>query len=122
MILAMREVISSTADPKAPHQGQEFYELSLFDEANDLGTRYRVRQARAEWSEIDGQVMWDQEEVEHFWILAEEKKRYVNETRLRREGLRPLGFGPLLTRTLKRSNGVSRRRFYCRAEPSDSRS
>ena len=54
----MPEVLSKTADSEAPLQGQEFYELSLLDEANDLGTRYCVRQAHVEWSEIDGQVMW----------------------------------------------------------------
>jgi hypothetical protein len=72
----MQEVLSRTDAPKAPLLGQEFYELSLLDEANDLGTRYCVRQAHAEWSEIDGQIMWDQEEVERFWILSEAKKRY----------------------------------------------
>jgi hypothetical protein len=72
----MQEVLSKTADSEAPIQGQEFYELSMLDEANDLGTQYCVRQAHAEWSEIDGQVMWDQEEINHFWILSEAKKRY----------------------------------------------
>jgi hypothetical protein len=73
----MQEVLSKTDDPKIPLQEQEFFELSLLDEANDLGTRYSVRQAHAEWSEIDGQIMWDQEEVEHFWILNEAKRRYA---------------------------------------------
>ncbi len=77
IILAMQEVLSKTDDPQAPLRDQEFFELSLLDEANDLGTRYCVRQAHAEWSEIDGQVMWDQEEVEHFWILNEAKQRYA---------------------------------------------
>jgi hypothetical protein len=72
----MQEVLSKTADSEAPLRGQEFYELSLLDEANELGTLYSVRQAHAEWSEIDGQVMWSQEEVEHFWILSEAKRRY----------------------------------------------
>lgn len=76
IILGMQEVLSKTDDPEAPLRGQEFYELSLLDEANDLGTRYCVRQAHAEWSDIDGQAMWDQEEVDHFWILDEAKKRY----------------------------------------------
>jgi hypothetical protein len=72
----MQEVLSKTAGSGATLQGQEFYELSLLDEANELGTRYCVRQAHAEWSEIDKQVMWDKEEVEHFWILSEAKRRY----------------------------------------------
>lgn len=73
----MQEVLSKTDDPKAPLCNQEFYELSLLDEANDLGTRYCVRQAHAEWSEIDRQIMFDGEEVEHFWILSEAKRRYA---------------------------------------------
>lgn len=76
IIPGMQEVLSRTAEPEAPLQGQEFYELSLLEEANQLGTRYCVRQAHAEWSEIDGQVMWDKEEVDHFWILNEAKQRY----------------------------------------------
>jgi hypothetical protein len=72
----MQEVLSKTVDPKTPLREQEFFELSLLDKANDLGTRYCVRQAHAEWSEIDGQIMWDQEEVDHFWILSEAEKRY----------------------------------------------
>lgn len=84
----MQEVLSRTVDPKATLSGQEFYELSLLDEANDLGTRYCVRQAHAEWSEIDGQIMWDQEEVDYFWILSEAKRRYAE----RRLGLAEKGF------------------------------
>ena len=88
IILAMQEVLSKTVDQEAPLRGQEFYELSLRDEANDLGTRYCVRQAHAEWSEIDGQVMWNQEKVEHFWILDEAKRRYAE----RRLALAEKGF------------------------------
>jgi hypothetical protein len=36
----MQELLSKTIEPKASLRGQEFYELSLLDEANDLGTRY----------------------------------------------------------------------------------
>ncbi|MGA3011915.1 MAG: hypothetical protein ABSD72_16790 [Terracidiphilus sp.] len=84
----MQEVLSRTSDPRTPLREQEFYELSLLDTYNDLGTRYSVRQAHAEWSEIDGQVMWDQEEVDHFWILGEAKKRYAE----RRLALADMGF------------------------------
>jgi hypothetical protein len=72
----MEEVLSKTTDPNTPLEELEYYELSLLDEANDLGTRHRIRQAHGAWSEIDGQIMWDQEEVEYFWILAEAKQRY----------------------------------------------
>jgi hypothetical protein len=54
-----------------------FVELSLLDEANQLETIYCVRQAHAELSEIDGEITWDQEEVDHHWILNEAKRRYA---------------------------------------------
>jgi len=84
----MQEVLTNTTYPEAPLQGQEFYELSLLDEANDLGTRYRVRQAHAEWSEIDEQVIWNNEEVEYFWILNEAKQQYA----VRKQALAQKGF------------------------------
>jgi hypothetical protein len=84
----MQEVLSKTDDPKMPLREQEFFELSLLDEANELGTRYCVRQAHAQWCEVDGQIMWDQEELEYFWILAEVKDRYA----VRRLALAEKGF------------------------------
>jgi len=84
----MQEVLSKTADSEAPLQGQDFFELSLLDTVNELGTRYCVRQAHAEWSEIDGQIMWDQEELEYFWILNEAKRGYAE----RRLALAQKGF------------------------------
>ncbi len=77
----MEEVLSKTIDPKTPLEELEYYELSLLDEANDLGTRHRIRQAHGAWSEIDGRIMWDQEEIEYFWILAEAKQRYEERSR-----------------------------------------
>lgn len=74
----MQEVLSKTDTSDAPLKGQEYYELSLLDEANEFGTRHVVRQAHAQWSEIDGQIMWDQEEVEYFWILDQARRRYVD--------------------------------------------
>jgi hypothetical protein len=72
----MQEVLSRTVDPAAPLTEQEFYELSLLDETNDSGIRYCVRQAHAEWSEIDRQIVWDKEETNYFWGLSEAKQRY----------------------------------------------
>jgi hypothetical protein len=84
----MEEILSKTIDPKTPLEELEYNELSLLDEANDLGTRHRIRQAHGAWSEIDGQVMWDQEEVEYFWILDQAKERYEQ----RRRALAEKGF------------------------------
>lgn len=72
----MQEVLSKAGNDKVPLSEQEFYEVSLLDEANELGTRYVVRQWHAQWSEIDRQIMWDGEEIEHFWLQSEAKKRY----------------------------------------------
>jgi hypothetical protein len=77
MISAMQEVLSKTVDSKTHLEELEFYELSLLYEANELGTRHVVGQWHGVWSEIDGQIMWDQGEVEYFWILAEACKRYA---------------------------------------------
>jgi hypothetical protein len=73
----MQELLSRTSDSKAPLRAQEFFELSFFDVVNDLGTRYCVRQAHAQWREIDRAIMWDQEEIENFWILSEAKRSYA---------------------------------------------
>lgn len=88
IIHAMQELLSKADDSTIPLPKQEFFELSLFDTANELGTRYCVRQAHAEWSEIDGQIMWDQEELDYFWILNEAKQRYAE----RRVALTQKGF------------------------------
>ena len=88
MMCAMEEVLSKTRDPTIPLQEQEYFALSLVDEANPRGTRYCVRQAHASWSEIDGQIMFDDEETEYFRLLGEAKRRY-NE---RRSALEQRGF------------------------------
>ena len=84
----MEEILSKTIAPKTPLKEMDFYELSLLDEANDLETRHRIRQAHGAWSEIDGQIMWSEEEVEYFWILAQAKERYDE----RRRALAEKGF------------------------------
>ncbi len=86
--IIMQELLSRSSIQNAPLRDQEFFELSLLDEVNQLGTRYCVRQAHAQWSDIDGQIMWDQEEVDHFWIINEAKKRYAE----RRLALSEKGF------------------------------
>lgn len=84
----MQEVLSKTDDPNAPLQGQEFYELRLFEEPNQLGNRHCVRQTHAMWSDLSRDVLWEGEEVDYFWILDEAKKRYAE----RRLALAEKGF------------------------------
>jgi hypothetical protein len=88
IILAMEEVLSKTIDPKTLLEEMEFYELSLLDEANELGTRHCIRQAHVAWNEIEGDLMSDHEEVEYFWILTAAKQRYEE----RRRALADKGF------------------------------
>ena len=77
----LEEILSKTIDPKTPLNELEYYQLSLLDEPNDLRTRHVVKQWHGAWSEIDRRVMWDQEEVEYFWILALAKERYEKRKR-----------------------------------------
>ena len=73
----MQEILSKTVDPNVPLQGQEFYELRLFEEPNQLGTRHGVLQIHAKWNDKNRDVNWESEEVDYFWILAEAKQRYA---------------------------------------------
>jgi hypothetical protein len=84
----MQEILSKTVDPKAPLKGQEFFQLRLFDEVNQLCTRHCVRQTHGKWSDKNRDVIWEGEEVDHFWILDEAKRRYAD----RRLALAAKGF------------------------------
>ena len=84
----LEEVLSKTIDPKTPLEELEYYQLSLLEEANDLGTRRVVKQWHGAWSEIDRQVMSDPQEAEYFWILVQTKERYEE----RRNALAEKGF------------------------------
>lgn len=70
----MEEILSKTIVPKTPLAELEYYELSLLAETDDLGTRHVVKQWHGAWSEVDRQIIWDQEEVEYFSMLSEAKK------------------------------------------------
>ena len=84
----MQELLSKTADAKSPLRDQEFFELNFSDIPNPSGTLYIVRQAHAQWSDVDGEIMWDLEEVEHFSVLSAAKQRYDE----RRRALAERGF------------------------------
>jgi len=84
----MQEVLSKTDDSKAPLRGQEFYELRLYDSKSAGMPVYCVREAHAEWSDVDGQIMWDKEQVQSFVTHQEAEERYA----ARRLALAELGF------------------------------
>ena len=73
----MQEVLAKTDDPKAPLRGQEFYELFLYDSKVSGMPVFCVREAHAEWSEMDGQIMWDKEQVHTFVSHQEAKEHYA---------------------------------------------
>ena len=84
----MQELLSKSVGAKSPLRDQEFFELNLSDAPNPSGTLYIVQQIHAQWSDIDGEIMWDQEEVETFSGLSEAKQRYDE----RRRALAAKGF------------------------------
>lgn len=45
---AIEKLETELVDPNAPLQGQEFYEMRLFEEDNPLGTRHGVLQIHAQ--------------------------------------------------------------------------
>jgi hypothetical protein len=93
----MEELLSKTIDPKTPQNELEHYQVSLLDEANDLGTRHVVKQWHGAWSEVDRQIMWDGGEVEYFWIPAQAKQRHEERRRaLAEEGFIYLDMDPML--------------------------
>jgi hypothetical protein len=69
----MREILSKTIDPEVPLEGQEWYQLQLFEEQNPLGTRHCNLQIHAVWKDAVRGAMWESEEVEYFWILDEQR-------------------------------------------------
>lgn len=72
----MQEVLSRTIDPKAPLEGQEFYELRI-DDSNDIWRPgFIVVEAHAAWNATDQQIVWDETEYERCATYAEAEARY----------------------------------------------
>ena len=60
---AMQEVLSKTFDPKAPPEGQEFYELRIADSDDVWRPGFVISEAHAQWSEINWQIVRDETET-----------------------------------------------------------
>ena len=73
----MQELLSKSEDLKNPLRDQEFYELCLYDSRSAGKLVYCVREAHAQWSEVDRQTMWEQEQAQVFMTHDEAKKRYA---------------------------------------------
>ncbi len=85
---AMQEVLSRTIDPKAPLEGQVFYELRIDDSDDVWRPGFVVSQAHAQSSEIDQQITWDETEYERCSTYAHGEERYT----ARRRALVEKGF------------------------------
>jgi hypothetical protein len=84
----MHELFSRTDNPNAPIKDQKFYELCLGDSKDIWPPGFIVRQARAQWSTVDGEFIWDEIESEYLPTLEQANERY----RERRSVLAGLGF------------------------------
>ena len=73
----MQEVLLKTDDPKIPLREQEFYELRIDDSDDIWKPGYFVKQAHAQWSEIDRQIMWDGFDFDQCPTLEMAKERYA---------------------------------------------
>jgi hypothetical protein len=71
----LQEVLSKPGAETLPLAEQEFYELSI-EESDDIWRpRFIVKQTHAQWSEIDGQVMWEEPEWERWPTLKKAKEK-----------------------------------------------
>jgi hypothetical protein len=73
----MHELLSRVANLNASLLGQEFYELNLYDSVREGRRIYCVSEASAQWSDMDGQIMWDRTLVHSFPTLQEAKEKYA---------------------------------------------
>jgi hypothetical protein len=87
-MISMQELLSRMDNLKATLSEQEVYELRLDDSDDVRRPGYIVKQAHAQWSEVDGQVMWDDFQSEQWPTLAKAKERYE----ARRRSLAEQGF------------------------------
>jgi hypothetical protein len=73
--LVLQEVLSKPECESLPLAEQEFYELCI-EESDDIWRPgFVVKQARAQWSEIDGQVMWEEPKWERWPTLEKAEER-----------------------------------------------
>jgi hypothetical protein len=72
----MQELLSKTDDPQKPLSEREFYQLRLEDSDDIWRPGFIVKQAHAQWSEIDRDILWDDFESERLSTLEEVKGRY----------------------------------------------
>ena len=73
--LVLQELLSKPGSESAPLAEQEFFELCI-EESDDIWRPgFIVKQTHGQWSEIDGQVMWEEPEWELWPTLQKAKQR-----------------------------------------------
>lgn len=72
----MQEVFSRIEQPGVSLHDQEFYELRLYESGDIWRSGHMILQARATWSEVDRQFMWDEIETERVLTLEIARERY----------------------------------------------
>jgi len=73
--LVLREVLSKASSVSHPRPEPEFYELCIEESDDVFRPGFILKQTRAQWSEIDGQVMWDEPEWERWPTLKKAESR-----------------------------------------------
>jgi hypothetical protein len=86
--LVMQEVLSKPGTDTLPLAEQEFYELCIEESDDVFRPGFVVKLTRAQWSEIDGQVMWEEPEWERWPTLKKAKEKCEE----RRKALAAKGF------------------------------
>ena len=81
-------MVSQPGYRNLPRSQWEFYELCI-EETGDIGRPgFIVKQTRCQWSEIDGQVMWEEPECDRWLTLRMAEEGYEG----RLHALRARGF------------------------------
>lgn len=73
--LVLQEVLSKPGAQSALLAEQEFYELCIEESDDVRRPGFIVKQTLAQWSEIDGQYMWEEPEWERWPTLKRAKER-----------------------------------------------
>ena len=72
--LVSQEVLSKRGSENAPRAEQEFYELCIEESDDVRRPGFIVKQTHGQWSEIDGQVMWEGPVWERWMTLKKAKE------------------------------------------------
>ena len=73
--LVLQEVLLKPGAETLPLAEQEFYELCIEESDNVFRPGFIVKQTHAQWSEIGGQVMWEEPKWERWPTLKKAKER-----------------------------------------------